>query len=62
MARDSLTGFRGIVTARTEYLYGVPQVCIVPKQLQDGLPITGQWFEESRVVVEDEIERPGHFV
>ena len=49
--RDSITGFTGIATSRTEYLYGCVHVGISPQELKDGKPIEVQWFDEQRVVV-----------
>jgi hypothetical protein len=46
---DSITGFSGIATARTEYLYGCVRVCIEPGRLRDGKPIESQWFDEQRL-------------
>ena len=46
---DSLTGFVGIATARTEYLWGRPKVCVEPKQLHNCKPVDGQWFDEERL-------------
>lgn len=47
--RDSLTGFSGIATARTEWLYGCARIAIEPTELKDGKPIEPQWFDEQRV-------------
>lgn len=49
--RDSLTGFSGVATARTEWLYGCARICIEPRELRDGKPIEAQWFDEQRVEV-----------
>jgi hypothetical protein len=47
--KDSLTGFEGVATARTEYLYGCVHVCVTPTGLKDGKPIESQWFDEQRI-------------
>jgi hypothetical protein len=49
-ARDKITGFEGILTARAEYLYGCNQFCIVPAA-RDGKCGDAQWFDEGRVEV-----------
>jgi valyl-tRNA synthetase len=49
--KDSLTGFTGIATARTEWLYGCTRIAIEPQELHDGKPIETQWFDEQRVEV-----------
>jgi hypothetical protein len=46
-----LTGFSGIATARSEWLYGCARICIEPEELHDGKPIERQWFDEQRVEV-----------
>jgi hypothetical protein len=50
-ARDKITGFTGIVTARMEDLFSAPQVKIQSKDIQNGVPVVAQWFEEGRVKV-----------
>ena len=45
---DTLTGFSGVVTARTEYIYGCVQLLVVPRELKDGVPSEGQWIDEQR--------------
>lgn len=44
--RDKITGFEGIATARTEYLFECVRVCV--ETLQDGKP-TEAWFDEQRL-------------
>lgn len=49
-ARDTLTGFRGIVIGRTEYLHGCRQVLIQPRGLQEnGQPEKAKWIDEPQV-------------
>ena len=54
LVKDSFTGFTGIATAYTEWLYGCTRICIEPKELKDGKPIEAQWFDEQRVEVIEE--------
>lgn len=49
--KDNITGFTGIATGRTEWLYGCARICIEPQELKDGKPIDSCWFDEQRVVV-----------
>lgn len=49
---DSITGFTGIATARTEYLYGCVRVSVEPTELHEGKPVEAQYFDEQRL--EDE--------
>jgi valyl-tRNA synthetase len=52
--KDVFTGFTGIATGRTEWLFGCTRICIEPTELTDGKPIESVWFDEQRVeVVED---------
>jgi hypothetical protein len=36
---DPLTGFCGIVTSRTEYLFGCVRVAVEPGETKDGKPM-----------------------
>lgn len=48
--RDAITGFAGIATGRTVYLYGCAQILITPDRLaEDGKRLDGEWFDEQRV-------------
>jgi hypothetical protein len=49
--RDTLTGFTGTATGRTEWLYGCTRICIEPNEMKDGKPIEGVWFDEQRIEV-----------
>lgn len=53
-AEDKVTGFRGVVTGRVEYLTGCNQVLLMPKVDKDGKTMEGAWFDEQRVVVDHE--------
>lgn len=48
--RDSISGFEGVVTARSEQLYSTPKVFVeacLPGD--DGRVLPGEWFDEARV-------------
>ncbi len=49
--RDSITGFEGVVVARTEWLYGCTRCGVAPTKLHDGKPVEDQWFDEQRLEV-----------
>ncbi|MGI6168436.1 MAG: hypothetical protein ACOYI4_01805 [Christensenellales bacterium] len=49
--KDTLTGFAGMATGRTDWLYGCSRICIEPAELKDGKPIDAQWFDEQRIEV-----------
>jgi len=48
--RDRISGFAGICTAKTEYLFTTCTSGITPEGLmKDGKPIPTQWFEDGRL-------------
>lgn len=49
VARDSITGFTGVVVAITEWLNGCVRVSIQPKELKDGKPIEVVSFDVEQV-------------
>ena len=50
--RDSITGFTGIVTSRTDYLFGCVHVGVTPDSLdKDGKPMDCQFFDEQRILL-----------
>ena len=53
-AKDSITGLRGILTARIEYVTGCIQYELTPTKLKDGAPQNNNallWINLGRVVV-----------
>lgn len=44
-ARDTITGFTGVIISRHEYLNGCVRLSLQPKQLKDGKPIECQTFD-----------------
>lgn len=48
--RDSITGFEGICTGKSQYITGCDQILIVPKVDNEGKFQSGQWFDDSRLV------------
>ena len=49
-ARDKITGFEGILTARVTYLYGCDQYGISPKAIDGKLGDT-LYFDEGRIEI-----------
>lgn len=47
--RDSISGFTGIATGRSDFQYGCSRILIEPSELHDGKPVEGHWFDEQRV-------------
>lgn len=48
-AEDTITGFRGIVTARTDYLGGSGTLLLQPRVDLHGKHVDPVWFEAGRV-------------
>jgi len=48
-AEDIITGFRGIIIGRCEYLFGCNTIGIAPRTLKDGKRIDTEWFDEGRI-------------
>jgi hypothetical protein len=51
VARDTITGFEGVVIARTEWLNGCARVTLQPKALHEGKPVEAQCFDELQLEV-----------
>jgi hypothetical protein len=52
-ATDLITGFKGLVMGRSEYLSGCTQVLLIPSKVnKDGKRPDGEWFDEQRLVRE----------
>jgi hypothetical protein len=47
--KDSISGFEGVVTARTEYQNGNIKLCVETCELDAGKPIAEVWFDAYRV-------------
>lgn len=57
-AKDKLTEFEGIVTARCEFLNGCIQYELQPTKLKDGIPQVGIWIDEVQLVEHVTIKKP----
>lgn len=66
-AKDKITGFEGILTAKCEHLYGCDQYCLMPTVDKDGKAQDGKWFDDGRIEIigagvsakEVQSEKPG---
>lgn len=47
-AKDKITGFEGLVTAKCSYITGCDQYSIQPK-CKDGAFLEAKWFDENRL-------------
>lgn len=62
-ARDTISGFTGIVVAITHWLNGCVRITIQPQEMKDGKPIDGCTFDVEQItVVEPKAveEKPRH--
>lgn len=48
--RDTITGFVGTATARSEFLYGCVRVGLEGTSAEPGKPGEVEWFDEQRLV------------
>ncbi len=49
-AKDRVSGFSGIITGESKYLYGCEYFEITSPKRHDEKPIEGQWFDTQRCV------------
>ena len=50
-AKDTITGYEGIVVAITEWLNGCRRITIQPQALHDGKPIDSHTFDAEQIEV-----------
>ena len=55
--KDSISGFRGVLTARTEYINGCIQYEITPDDVVNGRIPPSVWMDEQRVEFLDPIKK-----
>jgi hypothetical protein len=48
--RDSITGFVGAITGRTDYISGCAQYLVQPRVDKDGKFVDAKWFDEDRLL------------
>ena len=51
LARDTITGYTGIVVARTEWLNGCHRISIQSRELKDGIPVEIGCFDIQQIEV-----------
>ncbi len=49
--KDKISGFRGIVAAKTFHLNGCVRIMVEPTELMDGKPIQEHWFDIQQIEV-----------
>ena len=47
--KSRLTGLTGIVTTRSECLFGCNRYWVTPQELKDGKPVEGMWVDEDEI-------------
>jgi len=57
--KDSITGFKGTITARCEYITGCRQYLVTAKGKSDKLG-ESQWFDEARILTGPKRPRTGN--
>ena len=57
-AKDTMTGFKGIVIAITDWLHGCKRITIQPTELHEGKPIDALSFDEPQVIVTKKMNKP----
>lgn len=45
VAKDTITGFEGVVVSRTEWMNGCVRLQLQPQRLKDGKPIESNLFD-----------------
>jgi hypothetical protein len=49
--KDSVTGFQGMIVARTQWLFGCKRAEVQPQRLDDtGSPVKSLWFDEAQLL------------
>lgn len=49
LARDTISGFTGVIIAKTYWLNGCVRLTVSPKELKDGAPIESHSFDEAQL-------------
>lgn len=57
VAKDSITGFAGVVVARTEWLNGCWRISLQPQGMKDGKPVDSFTFDVEQLEL---VEARGH--
>ena len=51
VVKDLVTGYKGYIRARSEYLTGCSRYGVQTKELKDGKPQEWIWFDEDELVL-----------
>lgn len=58
LARDTITGFTGVVVAETKWLHGCIRLTLQPKALKDGKPIDNVTFDLPQLELIPAVRQP----
>lgn len=58
LVKDTISGFKGIVVAKTYWLANCVRITVAANYLQDGKPIDTQCFDEPQIEVLKAKNRP----
>ena len=60
LCRDKITGFTGVCTGQTKWLYGCDQFILSPRVTEDNPNELkdGKWFDEGRIEIIEEFVKP----
>lgn len=58
LARDTISGFEGIVTSKTEWLNGCVRIGLSPKRLHDGKRIESEVFDIEQCELIEAAKKP----
>lgn len=50
-ANSKITGFKGMITARADHLYGCNRYFLTPSVNKEGALVDGYWFDEDELIV-----------
>ena len=56
---DKITGFKGTLTAKAEYITGCTQYLVSPRVDKDGKHVDGRWIDDERLGEPAKTSRPG---
>ena len=56
--KDRISGFSGVLSARSEFLNGCVRLQLTPDRLHEGKLIEAEWFDETQVDVLEDTPAP----
>jgi hypothetical protein len=59
---DRYTGYKGLARSRVLFLSGCVKVCVIPKELKDGLRQDHDWLDEADLLENDATQVEPHFL